>query len=421
MFINLVQTMRKKYTQEEVADIFKKAGSNIELAHDPDNKIGPLFNATGFPTMIVLGKSGKIEAVNVGNLGDLEKRVKGQLDALIAGKPVPPSARPAVAQKKRGRPNDLVGKPAPKFTFKTMKGNTIDNNTLKAHPATIINVVAPNCGYCKKQTPRLEKIRAEYESKGVKFINLVQTMRKKYTPEEVTDIFKKAGSNIELAHDPDNKIGPLFNATGFPTMIVLGKSGKVEAVNVGNIGDLEKRVKGQLDALIAGKPLPKVASAPSKSRKRPAEALVGKTAPAFSLTTHAGKAVSDTDFKNHPATVLNFVAPNCGFCKRQLPNVEKLRAEYEAKGVRFVNVHQTMRKEYTKEEAASVFKGAGSNLELATDAGNTVGKAYKATSFPTMIVVGKDGKVSNVNIGAKANLESLLRGQLDTLIKKAGK
>ena len=80
-----------------------------------------------------------------------------------------------------------------------------------------------------------------------------------------------------------------------------------------------------------------------------------------------------------------------------------------------------MRKEFTKEEAASKFKSAGSNLELATDAGNTVGKVYKATSFPTMFVVGKDGKVSNVNIGAKANLESLLRGQLDTLIKKAGK
>ena len=38
-----------------------------------------------------------------------------------------------------------------------------------------------------------------------------------------------------------------------------------------------------------------------------------------------GKTLSNADFKNHPATVLNFVAPNCGYCKRALPNVEKVR------------------------------------------------------------------------------------------------
>ena len=178
------------------------------------------------------------------------------------------------------------------------------------------------------------------------------------------------------------------------------------------------RMGEQLDAAIAGKPFPKYSDAKPKSR-RPAEDLVGKPAPSFSLKTVGGKAIGSEGFAKHTATVLNFVAPNCGFCKRQLPNVEKIRAEYEAKGVRFVNVAETMRKEYTIEETIDVFKKAGSGLELAKDDGNKVGRSYKAVSFPTMIVVGKNGKIANVNIGAKPNIDTLLKGQLDALIKAA--
>ncbi len=426
-FVAISQTLHgKRYDQQQAVDKLNTLGFKGELVVDPDNTIGPLFKAVSYPTMVVIGKTGKIEAVNVGNVADLESRMKTQLDALLAGKAIPKieaktaARKPQQPQPRRGNPTDLVGKPAPKFSFTTLKGETINNDTLKKHPATIINVVAANCPYCKKQTPRLEKIRQKYEAKGVKFVNLVQTMRKKFSSDEVVNIFQKVGSNIEIAHDPDNKVGPLFNARGFPTMIVLGKSGKVEAVNVGNLADLEKRVEAQLDALLAGKPIPQFATAPPKPRRRPAEELVGKPAPAFKLATYDGKTISSDDFKNHPATVLNFVAPNCGFCKRQVPNVEKVRAEYEAKGVRFVNVQQTMRKQYSKDEAYKIFKDIGSNLEFAPDAGNKVGRLYRATSFPTMVVVDRNGKIAHVNIGAKPNIEAVLRNQLDALIKKAG-
>ncbi|MFQ5590996.1 MAG: TlpA family protein disulfide reductase [Phycisphaerae bacterium] len=200
-------------------------------------------------------------------------------------------------------------------------------------------------------------------------------------------------------------------------MAIVGKDGKIAAMNVGNLGDLEKRMKTQLDALIAGKPVPTFASAQPPQRKRPALELVGKKAPSFSIKTIDGKPLGDSDFANHPATVLNFVAPNCGFCKRQIPNVEKIRQEYEAKGVRFVNVAQKMRKDYTTEETVKVFEGVGSKLELATEFTNTVGGLYKATSYPTMMVVDSSGKIRHVNIGAKADLDKLVKGQLDALIK----
>lgn len=416
-FVNVVQSMRKKFSTEEVVAKFAETGAKLEIAHDPENTVGRLYNARGFPTMVVVGKSGKVEAVNVGNLGDLEKRLTGQLDALIAGKPVPKFAD---ARPRRRSADELIGKPAPTFAIDTLEGKKVSNDEFAKSAVTVLDFVAPNCGYCKKQLPRVEKIRETYADKGVRFVSVVGTMRKKYTTDEVVTTMDELGAKLEIAHDPENKIGQMFNASGFPTMVVVGKSGKVEAVNVGNLGDLEKRLTGQLDALIAGKPVPKFASAQRRQpRRRPAEDLLGKPAPKFSLTTLDGKVVSSDEFKNHPATVLNFIAPNCGFCKRQIPNVEKVRQEYEAKGVRFVNVAQKMRKDFTEAEIVDVLKGIGSGLEVTTGdfAENSVGRQFQAVSYPTMFVVGKDGKIANVNIGAKHNLETLLKGQLDALLK----
>ena len=421
-FVTVSQTMRnKKYTQEQTIDKIKEAGFRGQLAYDPDNKVGPKFTATSFPTMVVVGKTGRIGAVNIGNMGDLEKRLTGQLDALIAGRPVPKVADAKPTPQKRERADALVGKPAPKFAIKTLEGKDVSNATLTQAPVTVLNFVAPNCGHCKRQIPRVEKLRQKYTEKGVRFVNIAGTMGKKYETEEVVKIMKDAGSNLELAHDADNKVAPLFNARGFPTMVVIGKDGKVAAANIGNIGDLEKRLETQLDAVIAGKPVPKsAASAPAKKpRKRPAESLAGKPAPAFKVTTLAGKTLSNDDFKNHPATVLNFVAPDCGFCKRQLPNVDAVRKAYEAKGVRFVNVVQKMRKDFTEAEITDIMVKAGSGLELSiSDFGdNKAGQQFKASGFPTMYVVDKQGKVAHVNVGAKQNLEALLKGQLDGLIK----
>jgi thiol-disulfide isomerase/thioredoxin len=402
------------------------------------NDVGQLFQASGFPTMVVLDKEGKVAVTNVGNLGDLEERMKKQLNALIDGKPIPADAMPAApaaADANKPKPpaaDAMVGKPAPAINLKTVDGKDLTNATFAEAPATVLDFFAVNCGYCIKQIPRLETVRAKWP-KGIRFVAVQETMRQEFSKEDAQKKLDEVAWKGEWAQDPGNATGPGFGARGFPTMVIVNKAGNIEAVNTGNLADLETKVAAQLDAIIAGKPASSVAAAapapadpaaptadkPAAPAKRPAELLVGTQAPAFSLQTVAGKPITSDEFSKHPATVLNFVAPNCGFCKKQIPNVDKVRAEYEAKGVRFVNVAQKMgAKEFTTEETVDVFKQAGSNLEIAKDDGNAIGTQYKAQSFPTMIVVGKDGKIEYVNIGAKPDLETLLKGQLDGLIAK---
>ncbi len=384
---------------------------------------------------ITENKKGKKYSIQVQMPPDFDPPPKGYTltlkttDKEIPELTIPIRKPPGRTAKREPRPAEkMVGKEAPTFELTTTSGKKLTSADLK-DTITVLDFFAPNCPHCKKQIPKIERIRKEYEEKGVRFILVSQTMRKKrFTEEQVTDITKQIGSHVELAMDPDNKVGPLFKATSYPTLVMIGKSGKIDAVSVGNAANLENRMKKQLDAMLAGKPVPQfTASARRKPRTKPALELVGKAAPAFEIQTLAGKVVSNSDLAKHSATVLNFVAPNCGFCKKQVPNVEKVRKEYEAKGVRFVNVMQKMRKEYTQEAAVDVFKGIGSHIELANDMKtNKVGKSFKATSFPTMVLVGKNGTVEAVNIGAKKDLEKTLRSQLDTLIAgkslvKAGK
>ena len=105
-------------------------------------------------------------------------------------------------------------------------------------------------------------------------------MKKKYYSDEDTmDYLDELGIKSDIVIDPGknpdapkNTIGPLFKATTYPTMVVLGKTGKIEAVNVGNKKNLVQRMKAQFDAMIAGKTPPNFnAQATAKAKKAPAK------------------------------------------------------------------------------------------------------------------------------------------------------
>lgn len=168
----------------------------------------------------------------------------------------------------------------------------------------------------------------------------------------------------------------------------------------------------------SGNPSDKAADPKTASKStRPAMEMADQPAPKFQLpTTVAGRELSNAEIGMAPVTVLNFVAPNCGFCKRQLPKVEGVRARFEPMGVRFVNVSETMRKAFTQPEAEAVYDSVGSKLELAMDPGNRIGRMFKVTSFPTLFVLTSDGTVREVIIGAKANIDEILQDRLKFLL-----
>lgn len=314
-----------------------------------------------------------------------------------------------------------VGRPAPAFELTTTDGVRISNADL-ASKVTIFNFFMPGDVHNTEQLAKCEQLRQSYADRGVRFVNVFQ--KSPFTDvgeDQMHDFIKESGFKSELCFDLGNSVGKAFHLTVCPTFVAISKSGTIEAAIEGNLDDFLKQTRAVLDTLVMGRSLVTSAPTPSEIARRPALGMIGKTAPEFSLTLGDGRAIATDNLDDHPATVLDFVAANCGFCRRQIPVLETVRPQYEARGVRFAVVGQTMRKEFTREELEGVLQQLGSHAPLAHDPKNDVGKKFRVTSYPTLVVLGKDGRIVDVIIGAKQNLADLLSQRLDGMLATESK
>ena len=73
---------------------YKERGLTFDLALDPNKVAGSRYKATSYPTLFVLGKSGKVEAVHVGAKKDLANTLKQEIAKLLEGKSLLESDKP---------------------------------------------------------------------------------------------------------------------------------------------------------------------------------------------------------------------------------------------------------------------------------------------------------------------------------------
>ena len=133
--------------------------------------------------------------------------------------------------------------------------------------------------------------------------------------------------------------------------------------------------------------------------------LVGKAAPPFTLKGVKGSTVSLAAYKGR-VVLLDFWATWCGPCRIEMPRVEKLYQELRPKGLVVFGVNFA-------EDATTVKNFLAKNpytIPILLDAQGDVGRAYEADAIPTMVVIGRDGKVSSYFQGVRD--EDALRAAL---------
>lgn len=314
----------------------------------------------------------------------------------------------------------LIGKPAPPFELTTIEGKSITAASAQSSVLALVFFTSHNFDNTEV-IKKCEQLRQLYAPRGLRFVNVAeQGPGPVFTQEQMIDSLKGLGVKGELAIDLGNIVAEKFHLILYPTLVVIGKTGKLDIVQSGNPADFIPSVKARLEALLGPPtlvtPTPTSGPTPEDIRRRPALGMIGLAVPPFSAKTLQGKPVGDQEVQNAPATILNFVASNCGFCRRQLPLVESIREEYEKKGVRFVNIIQTMRKPIESDAAVKTIEASGSKLELVYEPDNKIGALFKVRSFPTLAVVRRDGRIETVIVGAKKNIDALLRNQLDAIL-----
>lgn len=111
----------------------------------------------------------------------------------------------------------------------------------------------------------------------------------------------------------------------------------------------------------------------------------GKAAPAFTLKTLDGRAVSLADFRGR-VVLLDFWGTFCPPCMAALPELQALHEKHAARGFAVVGV--------TVDDRPALVKKATAGLTYPiVRATPQVWSAYKVSSLPSLVLVGRDGKI----------------------------
>ncbi|QRN83921.1 TlpA family protein disulfide reductase [Chloroflexota bacterium] len=138
----------------------------------------------------------------------------------------------------------------------------------------------------------------------------------------------------------------------------------------------------------------------------------GFQAPDFTLFTPDGQSVTLSDLTGKPVLVFLW-ASWCSVCKATMPGLEPVYQEYASRGFEIVAVNMTSQD--VASSAITYFEGQGFSFPMLLDPDGSVAQQYQMHALPTSILIGPDGIVQRVVIGAGMNAGEL-RAWLDEVL-----
>ena len=126
---------------------------------------------------------------------------------------------------------------------------------------------------------------------------------------------------------------------------------------------------------------------PSSGPAGPA-GLAGQNAPVFAMKDDRGGAVSLAQYRGK-VVVMNLWASWCPPCRAEMPDLERLRAQYESRGVVVVGVNQGE----SPQRAAAFATSLRIHFPIWIDSDQQYGRVFTALGLPTTVVIDRDGKV----------------------------
>lgn len=141
--------------------------------------------------------------------------------------------------------------------------------------------------------------------------------------------------------------------------------------------------------------------------------LVGQKAPLFTLADLQGRKVSLAGLRGK-VVVLDFWATWCAPCRIEMPRVETLHKEMKSKGVVVLGVNVAEEPALVRRYLAKTPYSFTILLDRQGDAANR----YQATGIPTLVVIGKDGRIHSYFQGVRD--EDVLRKAVTTALAARG-
>jgi thiol-disulfide isomerase/thioredoxin len=152
---------------------------------------------------------------------------------------------------KKKAPSPLLGKAAPDFQLDKLGGGTGGLEAHRDKEVVILDFWATWCPPCIEGLPIVAKVAAKYRDQGV----VLYAVNEGESAKEVEPFLAEQKLDLPVVFDSEGSVGDLYRVSGIPQTVVIGKDGKVQVVHVGFREDLEERLSGELEDVLAGKDL----------------------------------------------------------------------------------------------------------------------------------------------------------------------
>ena len=140
--------------------------------------------------------------------------------------------------------------------------------------------------------------------------------------------------------------------------------------------------------------------------------LLGKPAPEITLPLLDGGTLDLAAHRDKDIVVLDFWATWCPPCRESLPEIAALAKHYEGREV----VVYAVSVDQDPEAAGAFLDEQQIDVTVALDPEYQAAWAYEANAIPQTVVIGKDGIVQAVHVGASRGFATALRLEIDSLL-----
>jgi thiol-disulfide isomerase/thioredoxin len=181
---------------------------------------------------------------------------------------------------------------------------------------------------------------------------------------------------------------------------------------------LDDEVLGRIDALASAEQIQKATTEGYQSPvalRAPKRPEVGQEAPAFELKDPDGQSVSLASLRGK-TVVLHFWASWCGFCKKTMPEIQKVQeAVKDRKDVVVLGVNCAVKPGVP--DALEVLKQNSCTYRTLLN-GDPVAPLYEVKGYPMLYVIGPDGKILLKESGAQPDQSTRILALLKDPNKK---